>query len=230
MKERKQLNAKELAEFLHLPLVKIQRWVHQGQIPCKIKGGSYYFLRDEICRWAEEHGIILHTGNSCSGETSPPASSMWSLADAIRKGGISTGLQGNDIVQVFHNAVSRMPFPEKLHKSILDALLDREEIASTGIGKGIAIPHPRKVLDIGLISPVVPVFFLDQPIDFNSIDGLAVSTLFFLFSPSTSIHLELLSRVSFCLRSPDFKLVLKKKDPALIIQTAGLIEEKLQGK
>jgi len=59
MNEKKKLSAKEVAILLGIPLVKVQRWVHQGKIPCKFKGSEYYFKRNEIIKWAQSHNFTI---------------------------------------------------------------------------------------------------------------------------------------------------------------------------
>ena len=203
----KLLSAREIAALLHLPLVKIHRWVHQGKIPCKFKDDGSYFREEEVRRWAEEHHFILP--EEVKAAAGPEAGI---LGRAVERGGIQTGLQGADIYALFANAVQRMPFISGNTESVLEALLDREEIASTGIGRGVAIPHPRRVLPLGLDEPVIPVFFCDRPVDFGAVDGRPVTVLFFIFSPDIKIHLDLLSRLSFCLRSPFFIDVMEKPE------------------
>jgi len=209
------LSAREIAALLHLPLVKIHRWVHQGKIPCKFKEDGCYFLEEDVRRWAEEHNFILpEEGKATLG----PRPNAGFLGHAVERGGIHTGLQGADIYALFANAVERMPFIGRHTGQVLEALLDREEIASTGIGRGVAIPHPRRVLPLGLEEPVVPVFFCEQPVDFGAVDGRPVTVLFFIFSPDIKTHLNLLSRLSFCLRSPRFISVMEhpEKDRRLL--------------
>jgi nitrogen PTS system EIIA component len=202
----KLVSAREIADLLHLPLVKIQRWVHQGKIPCKFKEDGCYFQEADVRRWAEEHHIILPKKEQI---VRNPCPEVGTLGRAVERGGVHIGLKGLDIFTLFSNAVQRMPFVEGQSQTVLDALLDREEIASTGIGRGVAIPHPRRVLSLGLEGPVIPVFFCESPVDFSALDRLPVRVLFFIFSPDIKTHLDLLSRLSFCLRSPKFIDVLK---------------------
>ena len=224
MKDTQRLTIKDLAELLDLPLVKIQRWVHQGKLPCKFKDGMCYFRHEDIRQWARDHHLVIPDQPAQAGGEIGRGTGIVSLALAVERGGFHFDLEGDDVYQVFENAVGRFPFPVRQRKSILDELLDREEIASTGIGKGVAIPHPRHVLDLGLERPSVPVAFPLHPIDFNAIDGRPVTTLFFMFSPTIHFHLELLSRLSVCLRSARFIKVLGKRKPRSILDTIRDIE------
>ena len=80
-----------------------------------------------------------------------------------------------------------------------EALADRETLGSTGVGKGIALPHAR----LAELNDVIGVFVrLDRPIDFSSVDRLPVDLVFGLFAPVESgvDHLKALALVSRTLR------------------------------
>ena len=74
-------------------------------------------------------------------------------------------------------------------------LMAREKLGSTGLGKGIALPHGRLK---GAKSALAAFVRLQQPIDYDSIDGSPVNVLFALVVPeeSTQEHLEILSRLA----------------------------------
>ena len=86
---------------------------------------------------------------------------------------------------------------------IVDRLVERERLGSTGFGGGIAIPHGK----IAGMSHVVAVFArLAVPIDYQAIDDLPVDLVFLLLSPPDAgvEHLKALSRVSRRLRDRGF--------------------------
>lgn len=82
---------------------------------------------------------------------------------------------------------------------VLDALEEREQLGSTGFGRGVAMPHSRLP---GLPRPVVAVIRLGQPIDFAAADGMPVSLVFGLLSPTNSgaTHLHALAALSRLVR------------------------------
>ena len=210
MKEKKILTTKEVAQLLGTPLVTVQRWVHQGKIPCKFKNNTYCFKKSEIINWAKSHDFLLVKKETKI--TAAPQPEAVSLKKAVERGGIIKDLEGNDIYSVLNNVVDKIKLPEGTDKELVfNELINREEIASTGIGKGVAIPHPRRTLNLNLQHPVIPVAFLKDPVDFNAVDGEEIFVLFLMFSPSTHLHLKLLSRLSLCLRSRHFLSLLKKR-------------------
>ena len=79
--------------------------------------------------------------------------------------------------------------------TILQALLSREEMGSTGVGGGIAIPHAR----LPNISKIYGLFVqLEQPIDFDAIDNHPIDLVFLLMAPEDSNldHLKALAKVA----------------------------------
>jgi PTS system nitrogen regulatory IIA component len=87
--------------------------------------------------------------------------------------------------------------------SVLDTLVEREKLGSTGFGGGIAIPHGRVE---GLERVVGVVAQLVQPVDYQAIDDLPVDLAFMLLSPprAGAEHLKALARVSRSLRDRGF--------------------------
>ena len=80
-----------------------------------------------------------------------------------------------------------------------EALMERESLGPTGVGKGIALPHAR----LPGLKQVVGVFVrLEKPIDFNAVDRQPVDLILALFAPAESgvEHLKALALVSRTLR------------------------------
>ena len=78
------------------------------------------------------------------------------------------------------------------------------EMMTTGLGEGIALPHPRNPILADVDSESVSICPLKHPVDFNAIDGLPVHTMIIILSANPRRHLEILSKVSFLCRQPDF--------------------------
>ena len=84
-------------------------------------------------------------------------------------------------------------------RQIFDTLLQRERLGSTGVGRGIAIPHGR----LSGLKNIVSVFArLDEPIDFEALDEEPVDLIFLLLAPEHAggDHLKALARISRLLR------------------------------
>lgn len=82
---------------------------------------------------------------------------------------------------------------------VQERIEERESLGSTGFGRGVAIPHAR--LD-GLSRPVAVFLRLEEPVDFDSADGMPVDCVFGLLSPEQAgaVHLQALAAISRLMR------------------------------
>lgn len=84
------------------------------------------------------------------------------------------------------------------------AVFEREKIMSTGVGKGIAIPHAKTVV---VEKHLAAFALLKEPLNFESIDNEPVKLVFLLVGPQTnnSQHIKILSRISRLMNSASFR-------------------------
>jgi PTS system nitrogen regulatory IIA component len=133
-------------------------------------------------------------------------SPLQGLGQAVRAGGIYYRVGGSDKASALRSVVELIHLPSEVDREfLLNVLLAREEMASTGIGDGIAIPHVRNPIVLHVPQPTVSLCFLEKPIDFKAIDGRPVYCLFTIVSPTVRAHLHLLSRLSYALRDAALK-------------------------
>ncbi len=94
-----------------------------------------------------------------------------------------------------------------------EALMDREKLGPTGVGRGVALPHAR----LDDLDRVRGLFLkLEHPVDFASVDRQPVDLIFCLLAPSNAgvEHLKALASVSRTLRDPDLCAKLRANDHA----------------
>ncbi len=96
-------------------------------------------------------------------------------------------------------------------EAMVEVLLEREKLGSTGIGEGVAIPHGKLQ---GLENLIVSLGISKSGIDFESLDGNPVHIFFLLMAPENSAgqHLKALAKISRMLKDEDFKKALMKAD------------------
>lgn len=101
-------------------------------------------------------------------------------------------------------------------QELLNALLERERLGTTGIGHGIAIPHAK----LASISRVVALFArLDQPVDFEALDERPSDLIVLLLAPQNADtdSLKALARISRVLRRPALRQSLRTEaDPRMV--------------
>ena len=103
-------------------------------------------------------------------------------------------------------------------QKLLDTLLEREKLGSTGIGEGVAIPHGKVA---GLPGLMASFGRSVAGVDFRAIDGRPTHLFFTLFAPENSAgaHLKALARISRIFKNPGFRdAILKAADAAEIFR------------
>jgi len=205
-----QLSVKDTAKILNVSEKTIYRWIEQQILPVYRINEQYRFNRSELLEWATSRRIQVSPEIFKEAEHSKTP--LPSLLDALKSGGISYRIGGNDKPSVLQGIVDILNLPEEVDRGFLyQVLMARETLGSTGIGDGIAIPHVRNPVVLHVSKPSMTLCFLDHPIDFGAIDGQPVSTLFTLISPTVRAHLHILSRLGFVLQNKDFKAALKNQ-------------------
>ncbi len=109
---------------------------------------------------------------------------------------------------------------------ILKAILDREQVMSTGVGNQVAIPHGKAE---GVKDVVASLGITDADVDFHSIDDKPVRLIFMLIGPpdKTGPHLKALSRISRLMHRPEFRSrLISSKTPQEVIKIIKEEEEK----
>ena len=118
---------------------------------------------------------------------------------------INLDLKSADRDSVLGELVNQIPELAKLpeaRQTLLRALHEREQLHSTGIGDGIALPHSRNAL-VGLVDQPIVVFGRHkQGIPYDAIDGIPARLFFLLIAPTVTQHLGILARLSRLLRDP----------------------------
>jgi PTS system nitrogen regulatory IIA component len=99
------------------------------------------------------------------------------------------------------------------NQRLLDVLLEREKLGSTGIGDGVAIPHGKVP---GLPSLTASFGRSRAGVDFKAIDGKPTHLFFALFAPENSagLHLKALARISRIFKSAAFREAVLAADDA----------------
>jgi PTS system nitrogen regulatory IIA component len=127
------------------------------------------------------------------------------IIPALKVNGKKQALQ-----EIAAKAASLTGQPER---AILEILLQREKLGSTGVGNGVAIPHGK----LPKLGQVFGLFArLDRPVDFEALDGQPVDLVFLLLAPegAGADHLKALARVARLLRDPEVAHKLRNSSDA----------------
>lgn len=203
-----ELRIRDVAQLLAVSDKTVYRWIKAGAIPAYRVHDQYRVNRVELLEWVTAHKMPV--SDEIFNEP-VRADEPLGLALAIEAGGVSYRVEGTDKPSVLRRVVSTMRLPEGVDTEFLyRVLLSRENACSTAIGDGVAIPHPRNPIVLHVTQPSITVCFLEQPVEFDAIDGKPVQVLFTLISPTVHTHLQLLSRLGYALQDSGFKAVISE--------------------
>ncbi len=198
----------EIARRLDLNTVTVRRWIRQGRMPVVKEGDNGIFSHSDLVEWARQHKLSY--AEPVSTDESRENSDRFILLSALKRGGIFKDIEGNGKEEILRKAVDLVPgISEARRETLFRQVTAREKMTSTGIGKGVAIPHPRNPLSEEIHQPLIITCFFSQGIDFDSIDKVPVFAMFLLLSSTTEEHLNILSRLSFLLRDSTFLAFLR---------------------
>lgn len=124
------------------------------------------------------------------------------LGDLITQDGIIPSLRVKTKKQALQELSGRAADLTGLPaRDVFDTLLQRERLGSTGLGRGIAIPHVK----FSALKSIVCLFArLAEPVDFEAVDDQPVDLIFLLLAPehASGDHLKALARISRLVRDP----------------------------
>jgi mannitol/fructose-specific phosphotransferase system IIA component (Ntr-type) len=158
-------------------------------------------------------------------------SGLVSLNQLLSPATVNLNLQSSDREAVLVELVAQIPElsnQTEARQTLLRALHEREQLHSTGIGDGIALPHARNAL-VGLVDHPIIVFGRHaQGISYGAIDAIPARLFFLLIAPTVTQHLAILARLSRLLRDSRLRQNLLTVDkPERVIELLREAESKL---
>jgi PTS system nitrogen regulatory IIA component len=137
------------------------------------------------------------------------------IMDFLCPNAITIDLKAQDKKAAIAEIVEMLVKAKKIKKpdDIIETVLEREKLGSTGIGQGVAIPHGKT----NLLNEQIGALAISQKgVEFNSLDGERVHLIFFLVGPVevAGKHLKALSRISRLFKDKFFRASLREAKTA----------------
>ncbi len=128
------------------------------------------------------------------------------VSELLNPGVIISDLKGNKKEEVINELIDLFREDTRVEdvEKVRSAVLDREKIMSTGVGKGFAIPHGKT----NSITDIIAAFGKTKnPIDYEALDNQPVHLVFLLVGKENLVskHIKLLSRISRMMNKDDFR-------------------------
>ncbi|MEG8946967.1 PTS sugar transporter subunit IIA [Rosettibacter firmus] len=137
------------------------------------------------------------------------------ICDILKKDKIIPSMKGRNKYDLINELVDLFKDDERVKdlEGMRQSVHEREKIMSTGVGKGFAIPHSKS----NSVNDIVAAFGkLDEPVDFQALDGQPVNLIFLLVGKENLVgpHIKLLSRISRMMNRDEFRESLAKAKTA----------------
>jgi mannitol/fructose-specific phosphotransferase system IIA component (Ntr-type) len=185
-----------LADYLELPPPLVEQMLRRSVLPGEKAGGLWNFDRAEV-----DHSLDLGMAGwgydelrAVAGARRTPSIS---LASALRAGNVLLDLRVSDGRACMERVVATLDLPSSVDRpTLLMRLVAREELSSTALDNGFAVPHTSRTGPRLVPRNLVAFVRTARPIPFGAPGGGLTDMLFFVFAANQSAHLALLARVA----------------------------------
>ncbi len=212
------LTLEEVSKYLKLSQKTVLRMVHSGKIPCAKVGGQWRFIKTLIDDWLLAKMNVI------------PKNDLARLIEADEGIVALSRLLRPDLIELHVNPGSKQEVLAQLVRPLVGAgivkdeqrflrkLMQRERMASTAVGKGVAIPHIRNPRENPEGGPAVSVGVCKGGTDFHALDGKKTHVFFLLVTDSEVVHLRVMGTVSRLMRDEEtvLKLVSARENTQVI--------------
>ena len=177
------LTLRDAAELLQINQRTALRLANAGEIPAARVGGQWRIHPLELERWFLDSRKQPDPGEEAVGLFDHDLTVLDHPAATV--------------LEVFEAIADRLAFTGQLiyPRVYREALREREEMMSTGVGSGVAIPHARHIINGLFRAPLCLFLSLAEPIAWHSIDDKPVDLVFAVAAPTNSLHLSALASV-----------------------------------
>jgi PTS system nitrogen regulatory IIA component len=199
------MDMEQLAAYLRRDVREVGKLASRGRLPGHKVGGQWRFARAEINQWIETqmHSLSekeLSNLESRGGDAEPL------LANLLSEASIAVPLAASTRASVLKELVSLAEQSWQVYdpEAILDAVRQREEMMSTALPSGIAIPHPRRPLPAALGESVLAYARTASGIPFGAPNGNLTDMFFLVCCRDDRTHLRVLARLTRLFLRPGF--------------------------
>ncbi len=219
------MDLEQVARYLQRDARDVARLATRGHLPARKVGGEWKFSRAEITHWVETQMHAYTEEELASLEGRPPGQTPELLISTLLpEACVAVPLQARTRTSVLDElvAVAERSWQVYDPAAILQALKQREELGSTALEIGVAIPHPRRPLPNALGDSLIAYARTMTGIPFGGARGALTDIFFLVCCVDDRTHLRVLARLSRLLLRPGFLDELRAAESAA--ETFHLLE------
>ena len=128
----------------------------------------------------------------------------------IHRGGVFFDVEGTTPQEIYKNISEKIEKPEGVTSDLIyNALCAREQVLSTAVGNGIALPHARASIIKSDENQKICVVYLKKTIDMQAPDEREVFVMFVLLTSNSQVHLKVLTELAGLFRNLRFRKALE---------------------
>jgi nitrogen PTS system EIIA component len=197
------LNLEAVADYLHLTTEDVERRVKNREIPFEKRGGRIVFRKSEIDAWASQRILEFPSQRLTAYHQKSTRHARKMLAretilpEMLQAGAIASAMSSKTKASVLRDLVAVAEKTGNLNdpKTLLTSLEAREELCSTAVPGGFALPHPRSHEPYLFETSFIVVGRPIQEIHFGAPDGQPTYLFFLICCQDDRLHLHTLARL-----------------------------------
>jgi mannitol/fructose-specific phosphotransferase system IIA component (Ntr-type) len=195
------LDIKAAANYLHLTPEVVEQRAKEGAIPSEKRGGRIVFRKTDIEAWASQNILGLDSAElsafheGAAGGDFQPQGAL--LPPLLSSGAFASAMTSKTKASVLRDLVALADKTGQLNDpaGLLESLEEREELCSTAVPGGFALPHPRSQQQYLFEKSFMVVGRTLQEIYFGAPDGEATTLFFLICCQGDRLHLHTLARL-----------------------------------
>jgi PTS system nitrogen regulatory IIA component len=202
--DNEMMDLEQLASYLKRDVREVSKLANRGHLPGHKISGQWRFAPAEINYWIENqmHAYTEEELLALDNQTSPAPLVSSMLSEAAMAVPLPAGTRASVLKELVRLAEQTRQLYDP--KTVLSAIKQREDMGSTALASGLAIPHPRRPLPQALGESVLAYGRTTSGIPFGSPHGNLTDIFFLVCCRDERTHLNVLARLSRLMLRPDF--------------------------
>jgi excisionase family DNA binding protein len=210
----------EMSDYLKIAKRSLLRMARRGDIPATKVASQWRFMRSVVDDWLISRMKALpdrELETLIESDKLPLPLSAVLRPELVRLDIEDTGKEA--VLELLTELLVREKLLDEDATSFRKKLSEREEMVSTAIFPGIAIPHFRKPEECPIPEPRIVVGISRTGVDFNSLDGQPTYLFFLICANQVILHLKIIAELALIFRRPDLVEKLKNsRDPRQVLE------------
>ncbi len=198
-----EMTDQQVAAYLSMDVREVAKLASRGKIPCRKVGGKFRFLKGEVDHWVEtrmhtldksqlsgiQKGVSAHHGLDPHGPIIMPL---------IPRRGLAVPLRAKTRDAVLRDLVDIADKAELVYNrdDLINEIRTREDLCSTAMLPGVAMPHPRHSVPYDIADSFIVVGLTASGVPFGAEDGSLTRLFFLICSKDERTHLHILARLA----------------------------------